>query len=216
MRRLLSEFLGTFAIVFMGCGAVVVNDISGSVTHVGISLVFGFVVMAMIYALGDISGAHMNPAVSIAFCADRRFPFRSLPGYVTAQVAGAITAAMFLRILFWDQARLGETIPSGPWWQSFLLEVVLTFFLMFVVLCVSTGSKEKGIMAGAAIGAVVAFEALMGGPISGASMNPARSIGPALVAMNLKYLWVYLLAPTLGAVLAVIVCKILLVSSEKE
>lgn len=178
----------------------------GAVSHVGIALTFGLVVMAMIYALGDVSGAHLNPAVTIAFWIARRIEGTTVLPYLVAQCAGAIAASLLLRLLFLSDATLGATLPAGPWWQSFVLEGVLTFILMFVILSVSTGAQEKGIMAGAAIGGVVALEALFAGPICGASMNPARSLGPALVAGQLADLWIYLVAPVLGASLAVGAC----------
>lgn len=203
MRKYYAEALGTFAIVFMGAGAIVSNDVSGGgVTHVGVSLVFGLVVTSMIYALGDVSGAHLNPAVTLGFFTAGRFPGRLVAPYVLSQCAGAILASLLLRLLFPGHETLGATLPAGPPWQSFVLEVVLTFFLMFVVLRVSTGPKEKGVMAGVAVGSVIAFEALFAGPISGASMNPARSLGPALVSSTFAGLWVYLIAPPVGAVLA--------------
>lgn len=204
-KKLVAEGIGTFALVFAGTGAITINDVSqGAVTHVGISLTFGLVVMAMIYALGDISGAHLNPAVTIGFWAARRFDAQLVVPYLGSQFAGAVAASLCLRLLFWDHPTLGATRPAGPWLQSFILEVLLTAILMFVILCVSTGGKEKGIMAGAAVGAVIAFEALFAGPICGASMNPVRSLAPAAVSGQLSHLWIYLVAPVLGAACAVL------------
>ena len=204
MNRLATEFIGTFALVFAGTGAIVIDAVTrGGVSHVGIALTFGLVVMAMIYAVGDISGAHLNPAVTLGFALAGRFERRRVPGYVAAQIAGAITASGLLRLLFSGSPTLGETIPAGPAWQSLVLEAVLTFLLMLVVLRVSTGPKEKGITAAIAVGGVVALEAMFAGPISGASMNPARSLAPALVGLRFEALWVYLAAPPAGASLAV-------------
>lgn len=203
MNRLVAEAMGTFFLVFAGCGAIVVNQVQpGAITHAGVAITFGLVVMAMIYALGDISGAHINPAVTLAFVAARRFPLRDAPGYIAAQTSGALLAALVLRVLFPDAATLGQTNPAGPWPQSFGLEVLLTLMLMLVILAVSSGAKEKGLMAGVAIGGVVALEAMFAGPICGASMNPARSLGPAVVAGDVANLWIYLVAPTIGALLA--------------
>ncbi|MGE3316435.1 MAG: MIP/aquaporin family protein [Planctomycetaceae bacterium] len=204
MRKYVAEAIGTFALVFAGTGAIVINDVSrGAITHVGIALTFGLIVMAMIYALGEISGAHLNPAVTIGFLTARCFSPASAIPYIIAQLVGAFAASGLLRVLFLDHPTLGSTLPAGPWWQSFILEVVLTFLLMFVILNVSTGAKEKGIMAGAAIGATVGLEAMFAGPICGASMNPARSLAPALVSGNLRDVWIYIVATILGAVLAV-------------
>lgn len=204
MRKFAAEALGTFFLVFAGTGAIVVNDVSrGAITHMGVALTFGLVVLSLIYALGDVSGAHLNPAVTIGFVVARSFSVRTAVGYVVAQFVGAIMASGCLRLLFPDHATLGATIPAGSDAQSFAFELLLTFFLMFVILSVSTGAKEKGLMAGVAIGAVIALEAMFAGPICGASMNPARSLAPALVGGHVESLWVYLTAPTLGALLAV-------------
>jgi aquaporin Z len=207
MRRFVAELFGTFALVFAGTGAIVINDVSGgTVSHVGIALTFGLIVLAMIYAVGDVSGAHLNPAVTLGFFAARRFPAVQIASYLLAQCSGALLASGVLRLLFPDHAGLGATRPAGPVMQSFVLEFVLTLLLMFVILSVSTGSKEKGVMAGVAVGAVIALEALFAGPICGASMNPARSLAPALVSGELNHLWIYLTAPVLGAAAAVLVC----------
>ena len=204
MKKLLAEVLGTFTLVFAGTGAIVANGVSGgAVTHVGIALTFGLVVMALIYTYGDVSGAHLNPAVTVAFAVAGRFGWREVPGYVLAQVLGALAASGMLRVLFPEQVNLGATLPSGSVGQSFWLEVILTAMLMLTVLSVSTGAKEKGVTAAIAIGGVVGLEALFAGPICGASMNPARSLGPALMSGQTQHLWVYLVATTLGAVLAV-------------
>jgi aquaporin NIP len=207
MKKLVAEFLGTFGLLFAGTGAIVINQVSGgAVTHVGIALTFGLIVLSMIYCFGDVSGAHLNPAVTIGFCVARRFAWNAAPGYIGAQVAGALAASGLLRVLFPQSATLGATLPAGTGYQSFILEVVLTFFLMLVVLSVSTGAKEKGITAGIAVGGVIALEAMFAGPICGASMNPARSLAPAAVSGHWENLWIYLVAPMLGALLAVPAC----------
>lgn len=207
MRSLLAELLGTFAIVFAGTGAMVVNEVTnGTIGHAGIALTFGLIVMAMIHTFGDISGAHFNPAVSLAFAVVGKLPWGRVPGFVSAQCLGAVLASGVLRWLFPSHDLLGATMPTGPAGQSFVLEVILTAMLMLTILSVSTGSKEKGITAAMAIGAVVGLEAMFAGPVCGASMNPARSLAPALVSGHLEHLWLYLLAPALGALLAVPLC----------
>jgi aquaporin Z len=208
VRKLAAEAFGTFALVFAGTGAIVINDVTaGTVSHVGVALTFGLVVLAMIYALGDVSGAHLNPAVTLGFCAARRFPLARVPAYMVSQCLGAMAASVLLRVLFPSHATLGTTLPGGPASQSFVLEAVLTLVLMFVILSVSTGAKEKGLMAGVAVGSVIGLEALFAGPICGASMNPARSLAPAVISGEFGSLWLYLVAPSLGACLAVGVCR---------
>ena len=207
-KKLCAEFLGTFCLVFTGTGAIIINDISGgAISHVGIALTFGLIVLAMIYTLGDISGAHLNPAVTLGFVAARRLSTRVAWGYVLAQCGGAICASLVLRLLFSSHPTLGATLPFASNAQSFVLELILTAILMFVILGISTGAKEKGITAGIAVGATIGLEALFAGPISGASMNPARSLAPALVSLNLAALWIYLIAPCLGAWCGVLCCR---------
>ena len=207
MKKLLAEFLGTLGLVFAGTGAIIVNDQTGALGHAGVALTFGLIVLAMIYCFGDVSGAHMNPAVTISFAAAGRSEWRTVPGYITAQLLGALAASGLLKFLFPASAHLGATLPSGTVSQSFVLEIVLTFFLMLVVLSVSTGAKEKGVTAAIAIGAVITLEAMFAGPICGASMNPARSLAPALVSGHLENVWLYLTAPILGALLAIPACS---------
>ena len=199
---------GTFALVFAGTGAIIINQASsGAITHVGIALTFGLIILAMIYTFGDISGAHFNPAVTIGFWVARRFPGREVPPYLASQCVGALLASGVLRLLFPQSKLLGATMPAGSEWQSFALETVLTFFLMLTILSVSTGAKEKGITAGIAVGAVIGLEAMFAGPICGASMNPARSLAPALVSLHPEHLWLYIVAPILGACLAIPACR---------
>lgn len=208
MKKLLAECLGTFTLVFAGTGAIVINAASqGAISHAGIALTFGLVVLAMIHTFGDVSGAHLNPAVTLAFAAARRFSWQAVPGYLAAQLVGAVSASGLLRVLFpQDATSLGATLPAGSEMQSFVFEVVLTAILVLTILSVSTGAKEKGITAGIAIGGVIALEAMFAGPVCGASMNPARSLAPALVSGHLEHLWIYLTAPVLGALLAVPLC----------
>lgn len=206
-KKWVSEFLGTFALVFAGTGAIVINDVSGgAITHAGIALTFGLVVMAMIYTFGDISGAHLNPAVTIGFVAARRMRLREAAPYIASQLGGAVAASAILQALFPNHRTLGMTVPAGSVAQSFVLEGILTSLLMLVILNVSAGAKEKGITAGIAIGGVITLEAMFAGPICGASMNPARSLAPALVVQDLSAVWVYIVAPIVGALLAVPLC----------
>ena len=208
MNKYLAEYIGTFILVFAGTAAIVVNDISGGViSHVGVSAVFGLAVISVIYTFGDISGAHINPAVTLGFWFARRLPAREVLPYIVSQSSGALTASVVVMLLFPGHETLGATIPSGSNIQSFVLEIILTFILMLTIIHVSTGAKEKGLMAGVAIGGVVAFEAMLGGPISGASMNPARSLGPALISGQVESLWIYLIAPVTGAFLAILSCR---------
>lgn len=211
MNRYLAEAFGTFCLVFAGCGAIMVTDLTGQPGHVGVSVVFGLVVMAMIYAVGNISGAHLNPAVTLGFVFARRMRLLRAGGYALSQFAGAFLAAGMLRLLLGDVADLGATRPGADFGvgQALLMEIVLTFILMFVVLNVSTGHMEKGIMAGVAVGGVIALEALFGGPVSGASMNPARSLAPAVVGGTFADQWIYLLGPIVGATLAHPTCRLI-------
>lgn len=215
-RRCVAELLGTFALLVCGCGAVVVNDATAALTHPGVALVWGLVVLALVYALGDLSGCHINPAVTVGFAVAGRYPWREVLPYVAAQVLGGVVAAAFLKALFPESLTLGGTLPAGAWWQSFALEVFLTWFLMLAVLGVSTGAKEKGITAGITVGAIIGLEAMFAGPISGASMNPARSLAPAVVSGQLNSVWIYLLAPTVGALLAVPTYRLLNPTREKS
>jgi aquaporin NIP len=209
MRRYVAEAIGTFALVFAGCGAIVIEDLTQAVTHIGVAITFGLVVMTMIHALGDVSGAHFNPAVTIGFCLSRRLAIREVVPYIAAQMIGAFAASGALLAMFGNRAALGATIPAGSPWQSFALEAVLTGLLMLVILNVSTGPDKTGVMAGIAIGGVVGLEAMFAGPISGASMNPARSLAPAVISGQFTALWLYLLAPPLGAAVAVPLWRLL-------
>jgi len=202
----LAEVFGTFWIVFAGTGAIIVNDMTGVISHAGVALTFGLIVFAMISSLGDISGAHFNPAVTIGFYLAKRFPLKMVLPYIANQCLGALAASYLLHLLFPAHSTLGATLPAGSAVQSWVLEIILMLGLMFVILSVSTGAKEKGITAGLAIGSVVALEALFAGPICGASMNPARSLGPALVSGHFESLWIYLTAPIVGAGIAVLLC----------
>jgi aquaporin Z len=209
MKKYIAEFIGTFSMIFCGTGAMTINEVTGgTVTHVGIAFTWGLIVMAMIYAFGETSGAHFNPAVSIAFAYAKKFSWKEVPKYIIAQVLGAFLASLILWVLFPASETLGATIPTVDVWRAFILEFLLTFFLMVVIINVSTGSKEIGIVAGIAIGGVVLLEAMFAGPITNASMNPARSIAPAIVSGNLQHLWMYIFAPILGALLAVVSCKL--------
>ncbi|CAN5237457.1 aquaporin [soil metagenome] len=200
LRRALAELIGTFGLVFAGAGAITINAVTGgAIGHVGIGLTFGLIVMAMIYATGHVSGAHLNPAVTLGFCVARHFPLRQAPVYIGAQLAGGLLAALALRGLFGNVGALGATLPRDGAGQSLVLEFILTFFLMFVIMAVATDVRAVGQAAAIAIGGTVGLEALFAGPISGASMNPARSLAPALVSGTWDAQWLYVLGPVAGA-----------------
>ncbi len=203
-QALVAEGIGTFALVFAGCGAIAV----GTLGDAGVAAAFGLAIMTMIYALGHVSGAHFNPAVTAAFAVGRHFPASRVVPYWTAQVAGAIAAALVLRVSLGD-VPLGVTQPSGTDAQALVWEAILTFFLMLVIVSVATDTRAVGQAAAIAIGGTVALGALVGGPVSGASMNPARSIGPAVVSGDVSNLWIYLVAPPVGAIAAVLVYRYL-------
>jgi MIP family channel proteins len=208
-RLLVAEFVGTFTLVFAGCGAIMVDAKTHALGHIGVAISFGLVIMAMIYAVGHISGAHFNPAVTFAFSLSRHFPWSRAFGYWAAQIAGALTAAALLRGSLGNVADTGATLPAGSQGQSFLWELVLTFFLMFVIMAVATDTRAVGEAAAIAIGGTVGLDAMFGGPVSGASMNAARSIGPAVVSGNLHALWLYILAPILGASLGALTYQLI-------
>jgi MIP family channel proteins len=208
-RMLAAEFVGTFALVFAGCGAIMVDAKTEALGHVGVALSFGLVIMAMIYAVGHISGAHFNPAVTFAFALSRHFPRPRALAYWAVQLLGALTAALLLRGSLGDIADVGATLPSSSQGQSFLWELVMSFFLMFVIMAVATDTRAVGEAAAIAIGGTIALDALFGGQISGASMNPARSLAPALVSGNLHALWLYVLAPLLGASLGALTYQLI-------
>lgn len=200
MRAVIAEMLGTFALVFAGTGAIVSNQLSnGALGHMGIALTFGLVIMVMIYATGHISGAHFNPAVTVAFAIVRHFPLRLVLPYITGQAAGAVAGSLAVKLLIGSAANMGTTHPSNGAWAGVALEGVLTAILMSVIMAVATDTRAVGQAAAIAIGGTVGLEALFAGPISGASMNPARSLGPALVAGDLADLWIYLVGPVIGA-----------------
>jgi aquaporin NIP len=209
VRSLLAEAIGTFALVFAGCGAIVVDAKTGALGHIGVAFTFGLVIMVMIYALGHISGAHFNPAVTLAFALTRHFPWARTVGYWGAQAAGALAAAAIVLGSLGSHAHDGATLASGTQGQAFLWELVLTFFLMLVIMAVATDARAVGEAAAIAIGGTVGLDAMFGGPVTGASMNPARSLGPAVVSGDLHGLWIYLLAPPLGATLAALTYQFL-------
>jgi len=210
MRKLLAEIIGTFTMVFCGCGAMTIDEITnGSISHVGVSITWGLIVMSMIYAFGEISGAHFNPAVTLGFATAKKFEWKKVPSFILAQLLGALLAIFILWILFPESKSFGHTYPAEGFapYKAFILEFFLTFFLMMVIINVSTGSKEIGTMAAIAVGSVILLEAMFAGPMTKASMNPVRSIAPALFSGHLKDLWLYILAPILGSQLAIICHK---------
>lgn len=211
MRKYISEIIGTYAMIFCGTGSIIINqETNGSITHLGIAVTFGLIVMAMIHSLGNISGAHFNPAVTIAFTVAKKFEIKQVFPYMISQSIGAILASITLRFLFPKNIFLGATIPLNSDFQAFILEFIITFILMLVIINVAHGSKEQGLFAGISIGATVLLLALFAGPICGASMNPVRSLAPALISNHLEHLWLYLVAPILGASSSVVLWKYLI------
>lgn len=203
-RPELAEALGVFALVFAGAGAIMVNAVTGALGHVGVALTFGFVIVVLIYAMGHICGAHYNPAITLAFAATGHFPWRRVPTYLLAQVVGAVVAAFLLRALLGTTANVGATaLAAGfPVWKGFVVEAVATFFLALVIIGSATDTRAAPGFAGLAIGLTVGLDALFAGPLTGASMNPARSLGPALASGVWTDAWLYVAAPIVGALAA--------------
>lgn len=200
-QRASAEAIGTFALVTGGCGAIVVNHSTGALGHAGVAASFGLVIMVMIASLGHLSGAHFNPAVTLAFAVTRHFSWRDVPPYLAGQILGAVGGALALRAFFGLDAALGATAPVGSPLRALGIEILLTAVLMFVIVSVATDTRAVGELAAVAIGGTVALDALWGGPITGASMNPARSLGPALVAGFWPSHWIYWVGPIAGALL---------------
>ncbi|MDB5053037.1 MAG: family channel protein [Bacilli bacterium] len=208
-KKLIAEFIGTYFLVFAGTGAVVIDAMTKSLTHMGIAMTFGLVVMAMIFTFGHISGAHFNPAVTIGFWVHRDITLFEAINYIVTQLLAALLASLSLFYMFGNVANLGATLPAHSWQQSFVLEFILTFVLMMVIFGSAVHKKASQSFAGIAIGATVGLEAMFAGPISGASMNPARSIGPALISGATDHLWIYIAATILGSVVSAFVFRIL-------
>lgn len=206
MKKYLAEFAGTFTLVFLGTGSIMLNDVcNGQIGNAGIAIVFGATVMLMIFAFGKISGAHLNPAVTLACWGSGKFSHSLLLPYITSQLLGAFAASGILFLLYPGHASLGATLPSGSTTETLLLEILLTCALVFVILLVIY-AKINAVTAGVIIGAVVWLEALFAGPVTGASMNPARSLAPAVVSGQLQYIWIYISAPVIGAIFGILVC----------
>jgi aquaporin Z len=209
VKKYIAESIGTFAMVFCGTGAMTINEVTGgSISHVGVAITWGLIVMGMIYAFGEISGAHFNPAVTVAFAFAKKFSWKETPKYILAQCLGAILASAILWYLFPESETYGATIPTVDAFRAFVLELLLAFFLMVVIINVATGSREIGTMAAIAVGGVILLEAMFAGPITKASMNPARSLAPAIISGQWQHFWVYIAAPFLGMLLAVSTCKL--------
>lgn len=217
MRTYLSEFVGTFILVFFGTGSIMVDAYTGGLLgHMGICVVFGLIVLVLIYTIGDISGAHLNPAITFGFYLSKLLPLKDTLMYILFQFAGAIAGSFLLKYLTLDVGVLGETIPKVTDFRAFLLESMITFVLMFVVVNLSYGSKQKGITSGIAVGSTIVFTVLIAGPLTGGSMNPARSLGPALASMHFTSLWVYLTAPFFGSGLAVALYSYIFASDARN
>ncbi|CAO2823479.1 unnamed protein product [Amaranthus hypochondriacus] len=211
LQKMIAEMMGTYFLIFAGCAAVTVNlNAEKVVTLPGIAIVWGLVVMVMVYSVGHISGAHFNPAVTIAFATCRRFPWKQVPAFVICQVVGSTLASGTLRLVFnGHQTQFAGTSPAGSDLQSFVIEFIITFYLMFVISGVATDNRAIGELAGLAVGSTVLLNVMFAGPISGASMNPARSLGPAIVSNHYKSIWIYLVAPTAGAIAGAMVYNLI-------
>lgn len=209
MRRYIAEFIGTFILIFVGIGSIVVDQHSGGIGLIGVAICWGVTVMALIYTFGSISGAHLNPAVTVTFWMVKLLKGKDVLPYLICQAAGAFAATLALKYLFPAEVFLGETKPTGYPMRSFFLEIIISFILMIVILFTSQGSKETGVLAGLAIGGTVLLLVVFAGPISGTSLNPTRSLAPAIVTGNAENLWIYLTAPFIGMFSAGIVWRLM-------